>query len=144
MSTGPSKSARHAPSGEISVRTERRTQLLDVTAAVAKMVQDSGVHSGICYVYVPHTTAGVIINENADPDVAADLEAALARLAPKDAIYRHAEGNADSHIKTALVGTSATIFISGGQLELGRWQGIIFCEFDGPRTRRLRVKIVPD
>jgi secondary thiamine-phosphate synthase enzyme len=144
MSHGSSKSARHAPSGEITVRTERRTQLLDVTAAVAKMVQDSSVQSGICYVYVPHTTAGVIINENADPDVAADMEAALARLVPKDAGYSHAEGNSDSHIKTALVGTSATIFISGGQLELGRWQGIFFCEFDGPRTRRLRVKIVPD
>jgi secondary thiamine-phosphate synthase enzyme len=144
MSTSPSRSARHAPAGELTVRTQRRTQLLDVTAAVAKMVQDSGVQSGICYVYVPHTTAGVIINENADPDVASDMEAALARLVPKDAGYSHAEGNADSHIKTALVGTSATIFISGAQLDLGRWQGIFFCEFDGPRTRRLRVKIVPD
>ena len=143
MSAGSSK-ARPAPAGELTVRTERRTQLLDVTAAVAKMVQDSGVHSGICYLYVPHTTAGVIINENADPDVTADMEAALGRLVPKDAIYRHAEGNSDSHIKTALVGTSATIFISGGQLELGRWQGIFFCEFDGPRSRRLRVKIVSD
>ena len=144
MSTGPSKSARHSPAGELTVRTERRTQLLDVTDAVAKMVQDSGVQSGICYLYVPHTTAGVIINENADPDVAADMETALARLVPKDASYSHAEGNSDSHIKTALVGTSATLFISGGQLELGRWQGIFFCEFDGPRSRRLRVKIVPD
>ena len=142
--TSSNKPPRRAPSGEIAVRTERRTQLLDVTAAVAKMVQDSGVQSGICYLYVPHTTAGVIINENADPDVAADMEAALARLVPKDAGYDHAEGNSDSHIKTALVGTSATIFISGGQLELGRWQGVFFCEFDGPRTRRLRVKIVPD
>ena len=144
MSTGSSKSVRHSPAGELTVRTERRTQLLDVTPAVAKMVHDSGVHSGICYLYVPHTTAGVIINENADPNVAADMEAALARLVPKDGGYRHAEGNSDSHIKTALVGTSATIFISNGQLELGRWQGIFFCEFDGPRTRRLRVKIVPD
>ena len=143
MSAGSSK-ARPAPAGEITVRTERRTQLLDVTAAVAKMVQDSGVQSGICYLYVPHTTAGVIINENADPDVAADMETALARLVPKDASYSHAEGNSDSHIKTALVGTSATIFITGGQLELGRWQGVFFCEFDGPRSRRLRVKIVPD
>jgi secondary thiamine-phosphate synthase enzyme len=142
--TGSSKPTRLAAGGEISVRTERRTHLLDVTAGVAKMVQDSGVQSGICYVYVPHTTAGVLINESDDPAVAADIEAALARLAPKDGGYRHAEGNADSHIKTALVGISATIFISGGQLELGRWQGIFFCEFDGPRTRRLRVRIVPD
>jgi len=139
-----SSKARHAPAGELALRTERRTQLLDVTAAVAKMVQDSGVQSGVCYVYVPHTTAGVIINENADPDVAADMEAALARLVPKSGDYRHVEGNSDSHIKTALVGASATIFISGGQLELRRWQGVFFCEFDGPRTRRLRVKIVAD
>ena len=141
--TTPPKS-RHAPAGEIAVRTERRTQLLDVTAGIAKMVQDSGVQSGVCYVYVPHTTAGVIINENADPDVAADIESALARLVPKVATYQHAEGNADSHIKTALVGSSATIFITAGQLELGRWQGIFFCEFDGPRRRRVRVRIVPD
>ncbi len=144
MATGSSKSLRPAPAGEIAVRTERRTQLLDVTAAVANLVQDSGVQSGVCYVYVQHTTAGVIINENDDPDVAADIEAALARLVPQSADYRHAEGNADSHIKTVLLGTSATIFISAGQLELGRWQGIFFCEFDGPRSRRLRVKIVPD
>jgi secondary thiamine-phosphate synthase enzyme len=159
MLTGSSKS-RPAPAGELAVRSERRTQLLDVTAGVAKMVQHSGVQSGVCYVYVPHTTAGVIINENADPDVAADIEAALARLVPPGSPaqtgsaragankevndYRHAEGNSDSHIKTALVGSSATIFISNGQLELGRWQGIFFCEFDGPRSRRLRVKILPD
>jgi secondary thiamine-phosphate synthase enzyme len=144
MPTGSNKTTRHAPAGEISVRTERRVQLLDVTAGVAKMVQDSGVQSGVCYVYVPHTTAGVLINENNDPAVAADIEAALARLVPQNAGYRHAEGNADAHIKTALVGSSATIFVSGGRLELGRWQGIFFCEFDGPRTRLLRVKIVPD
>ena len=143
MLSGSSKT-RHAPAGELAVRTERRTQLLEVTAGVAKMVQDSGVQSGVCYVYVPHTTAGVIINENDDPEVAADIESALERLVPKGANYRHAEGNADSHIKTALVGSSAAIFISGGQLELGRWQGIFFCEFDGPRTRRLQVKILPD
>jgi secondary thiamine-phosphate synthase enzyme len=142
--TATSPKSRHAPAGELAVRTQRRTQLLDVTAGVAKMVQDSGVLSGVCYVYVPHTTAGVIINENADPDVAADIEAALARLVPQKADYSHSEGNSDAHIKTALVGTSATIFITGGQLELGRWQGIFFAEFDGPRTRRLRVKILPD
>jgi secondary thiamine-phosphate synthase enzyme len=140
--TAPQSS--YSRTGELSVRTERRTQLQDVTAAVAKLVQDAAVHSGICYLYVPHTTAGIMINENADPDVAADIEAALARLVPQTAGYRHAEGNSDSHIKTSLVGASATIFISDGKLELGRWQGIFFCEFDGPRTRRLRVKIVPD
>jgi secondary thiamine-phosphate synthase enzyme len=142
MTTSPKSP--HSRTGELSVRTERRTQLLDVTAAIAKLVQDAAVHSGICYLYVPHTTAGIIVNENADPDVAADIEAALARLVPKSGEYKHAEGNSDSHIKTSLVGTSVTIFISEGRLELGRWQGIFFCEFDGPRTRLLRVKIVPD
>jgi secondary thiamine-phosphate synthase enzyme len=159
MPTGSNKTTRHAPAGEISVRTERRVQLLDVTAGVAKLVQGAGVQSGVCYVYVPHTTAGVLINENDDPAVAADIEAARARLVPpgspahadsagvgaeKDGGYRHAEGNSDAHIKTALVGSSATIFISEGQLELGPWQGLFFCEFDGPRNRRLRVKILPD
>jgi len=139
----PPKSG-HARTGELAVRTERRTQLLDVTAGIAQMVRDSGVLSGICHVYVPHTTAGVIINENADPGVPADIESTLARLVPKEGNYRHAEGNSDAHIKTSLIGNSATIFISEGRLELGRWQGIFFCEFDGPRSRRLRVKILPD
>jgi len=133
-----------APAGELTVNTERRTQLLDVTPAIARLVKDSGVRSGLCCLYVPHTTAGVIINENDDPDVAADIESTLERLAPGNASYRHGEGNADAHIKAALLGNSATIFISDGKLELGRWQGIFFCEFDGPRQRRLRVKIVPD
>ena len=144
MTAGSAQAGGHACTGEISLRTERRAQLIDVTAGVAKMVRDSGVQSGICYVYVPHTTAGVLINENDDPAVAADVEAALARLVPQGTGYQHSEGNADAHIKTALIGTSATIFISGGRLELGRWQGIFFCEFDGPRTRTLRVKILPD
>jgi|ERR1700674_5273404 secondary thiamine-phosphate synthase enzyme len=144
MSSPIGKETRQAPAGELSVRTERRIQLLDVTAGVAKLVKSSGVTSGICYLYVPHTTAGVIINENADPDVAADIESAFERLAPRDADYRHEEGNAAAHVKTALVGTSAVIFIQGGELELGRWQGIFFCEFNGPRQRSLHVKIVSD
>jgi secondary thiamine-phosphate synthase enzyme len=129
---------------ELSIKTERRTQLLDVTERVAKLVKESGVRSGICYLYVSHTTAGVIINEHDDPDVARDIEMTFERLVPQDAGYRHAEGNSDAHIKTALAGTSETIFISDGKLELGRWQGILYCEFDGPRDRRLHVKIVPD
>ena len=130
--------------GGLSLSTERRTQLLDVTAGVAKLVKDAGVRSGVCHLYVPHTTAGITINENDDPDVGLDIGAALDRLVPRGTGYRHAEGNADSHIKAALVGNSATVFITSGELELGRWQGIFFCEFDGPRQRRLRVKIVPD
>jgi secondary thiamine-phosphate synthase enzyme len=129
---------------ELAIKTERRTQLLDVTAQVAGLVKEAGVRSGICHLCVSHTTASVIINEHDDPDVARDIEMAFDRLVPQDAGYRHGEGNSDSHIKTALAGTAATIFISGGKLELGRWQGIFFCEFDGPRERRLSVKIVSD
>jgi secondary thiamine-phosphate synthase enzyme len=144
MGSGAKQGGARAATGELSVQTERRTQLLDVTAGVSRLVRDSGVLTGMCHLFVPHTTAGVTINENADPDVASDMVTALERIAPQSAEYRHSEGNADSHVKAALVGSSATIFIHGGQLELGRWQGIFFCEFDGPRLRRLRVKIVPD
>lgn len=130
--------------GEIAVPTKSRTQLLDVTAGVTKLLRDSGVQSGVCHLYVPHTTAGITINESDDPNVAVDIGAALDRLIPQGANYRHAEGNADAHIKAALVGSSATVFIADGALRLGRWQGIFFCEFDGPRQRRLCVKIVLD
>jgi secondary thiamine-phosphate synthase enzyme len=140
----PGKKMTRASSAELAVKTERRTQLLEVTAAVAKMVRDSGVENGVCHLYVPHTTAGVLINENDDPNVVLDIQAALERLAPEGAGYRHAEGNADSHIKATLAGSSTTVFIAGRRLTLGRWQGIFFCEFDGPRERQLLVKIVPD
>jgi len=143
----PAPQAKKTPrsvTGELSLKTVRRTQLLDVTAGVVQMVRDSGVRSGVCHLYVPHTTAGIVINENDDPDVARDIEGALDRLLPKSAGYLHAEGNADSHIKAALAGSSATLFVCDGRLELGRWQGIFFCEFDGPRERQLRIKIVPD
>jgi secondary thiamine-phosphate synthase enzyme len=130
--------------GELSIRTEKRTQLFDVTAGVRKLLQDSGVTSGVCHLYVPHTTAAVTINENDDPDVALDIAAAMDRIVPKDAGYRHAEGNSDAHIKAALIGNSSTLFVVDGQLDLGRWQGIFFCEFDGPRGRQLRIRIVSD
>ena len=130
--------------GELSIHSERRTQLCDVTAAVGKLVRDCGVSSGVCHLYVPHTTAGVTINEHDDPNVALDIEAAMDRMVPQDFAYRHEEGNSDSHIKAALIGSSATIFIADGKLDLGRWQGIFFCEFDGPRQRQLRVRVVPD
>jgi secondary thiamine-phosphate synthase enzyme len=128
----------------LKVKTDRRTQLVDVTAQVQKAVAASGVESGICYLYVPHTTAAITINEGADPDVARDVEGALDQLIPKTAPYRHSEGNSDSHVKAVLVGASQSVFVEGGKLVLGRWQGIFFCEFDGPRERRLDVKIVPD
>lgn len=128
----------------LKVITDRRTQLVDVTTQVQKLVAASGVESGICYLYVPHTTAAITINEHADPDVARDVEGALDRLIPKTGPYRHSEGNSDSHVKAVLVGASQTIFVQGGKLVLGRWQGIFFCEFDGPRERRLEVKVVAD
>jgi secondary thiamine-phosphate synthase enzyme len=128
----------------LRVKTDRRTQFVDVTREVERVVKASGVASGVCCVYVPHTTAAVTINEHADPDVASDLEGALDRLVPHSGPYRHSEGNSDSHAKALLVGASQVIFVEGGQLALGRWQGIFFCEFDGPRERKMYVKVVGD
>jgi secondary thiamine-phosphate synthase enzyme len=128
----------------LNLKTTRRTELVDITAEVTRRVSASGVAGGACHLYVPHTTAGLVINEGADPDVARDIEAALDHMAPRDAGYKHSEGNADSHIKSALVGISKTLLIENGQLVLGRWQAIFFCEFDGPRHREVRLKIQPD
>ncbi len=122
---------------EIEVSTGSRDQLVDVTGAVADEVRKSGVENGICHVYVPHTTAGVTINENADPDVARDILAGLARLVPAQGDYRHDEGNSDAHIKASLVGFSAMVPVIDGRLALGTWQGVYLCEFDGPRRRRM-------
>src|ERR1700758_4045202 len=129
---------------KITVRTSRRTEPTSATAEVERLVRDSGIQSGLCHLYVPHTTAGVIVNEGYDPDVARDMEGAFDRLVPDSPLFKHAEGNSDSHIKTALVGSSETIFIEKGHLALGRWQVIFFAEFDGPPTRELQVKLVPD
>ncbi|MGC1106824.1 MAG: secondary thiamine-phosphate synthase enzyme YjbQ [Candidatus Acidiferrales bacterium] len=128
----------------IEVQTVQHTQMKKITTEVEKAVAESGCKSGVCYVYVPHTTAGVMVNEGDDPDVARDMEATLDRLVPASGNYRHAEGNADSHIKAAIAGSTVTVFIENGKLALGRWQAIFFCEFDGPRRREVRVKIVPD
>jgi len=128
----------------LSVKTDRRTQLVDVTAQVQKAVSASNVADGICYLYVPHTTAAMAINECADPDAARDVEGALDRLVPMAGPYRHSEGNSDSHVKSILVGASQTVFVQGGNLALGRWQGIFFCEFDGPRNRKLHLKVISD
>src|SRR5690348_18286685 len=126
----------------LTVKTDRRTQLLDVTSQVQKAVSAANISSGICYLYVPHTTAGLAINECADPDVARDIEGTLDRLIPKTGPYRHSEGNSDSHVKSALVGGSQSVFVEDGRLVLGRWQGIFMCELASPRERRLHVKIV--
>ncbi len=128
----------------LQVRTARRTEMQDVTDEIAAAVRDSGCADGVCHLYVPHTTAGVTINEGYDPAVAQDIAAAFDRLVPRVLNSAHAEGNSDSHIKTALVGSSATLWIVAGKLALGRWQRIFFAEFDGPRSRELRLKIVPD
>ena len=124
------------------VRTERRVQLLDVTRKVAQLVEQAEVVDGVCYVFVPHTTAGVTINEGADPDVARDIEAQLGRMVPKDADYRHSEGNSDSHIKTVLVGPTVTAPVRQGKLSLGTWQAVFLCEWDGPRTRTVEVRVI--
>ena len=128
----------------LRVKTRRRTQLMDVTAEVERAVEASQVRAGVCYVYVPHTTAGVAINEHADPDVATDLEGVFDRLVPHTGPYRHGEGNSDSHAKAVLAGASQVIFVQDGKLVLGRWQGIFLCEFDGPRERKILVKVVPE
>ena len=131
----------------VEVRTSRRAELLEVTGRVAEVVARSGVESGvsegILVAQSLHTTAGLTINENADPDVQHDLVAKLERLIPKEeAYYRHAEGNSDSHLKTSFFGPSLTVIVSGGQLVLGRWQGVYFCEWDGPRERQVAVQVV--
>jgi len=128
----------------LGIKTSRRTELRDITDEVKKAVRDSGVRHGVCHLYVPHTTAGIMINEHADPDVASDVEGIVDRLVPHSGPYRHAEGNTDSHMKAILTGTSQLVFIEGGELVLGTWQGIFLCEFDGPRQRTVFVKIVPD
>lgn len=128
----------------IDVRTSRRTELKNVTAEVEKAVRDSGCENGVCHLYIPHTTAGVLINEGYDPAVAHDIETTFDRMVPHSAAYTHAEGNSDSHIKTALVGSSETIWVEHGRLSLGQWQAIFFAEFDGPRSRELRIRVIPD
>ena len=126
---------------QVNVPTSARIQLLDITAFVAAEVEKSGVKSGICHVYMPHTTAGLTINENADPDVARDILTTLNRLVPARGDYRHIEGNSDAHIKASLMGFSAIVPVTDGHLALGTWQAIYFCEFDGPRHRHVVIGI---
>ena len=126
----------------LTLRTRSRSCFLDVTAEVQRVVSQSRVTEGLCVCFVPHTTAGVTINENADPSVQADIQNVLARLIPEDDGYGHREGNSDSHVKASLVGSSVTLTLRDGKLVLGTWQGIYFCEFDGPRSRRLNVTVI--
>ena len=127
---------------QIDVRTTRREEMIDITSLVRGAIKKSGIQSGVAWIYVPHTTAGVTIQENADPTVKSDLLAHIARLIPKDGGFQHAEGNADAHIKSSLVGASQAVFIENGKLLLGTWQGIYFCEFDGPRERKVQIKVL--
>jgi secondary thiamine-phosphate synthase enzyme len=127
---------------EIEIKTKARNELVDITQHVTKIVKEAGIAEGICVVVVPHTTAGVIVNENADPSVKGDIIAKLGALVPAGDRYQHREGNADAHIKAALVGTSESLLVQGGTLALGTWQGVFFCEFDGPRTRQVWVRVM--
>jgi secondary thiamine-phosphate synthase enzyme len=126
----------------LTVNTHSREELQDLTALIQEVVRDSGIKSGICCVYVPHTTAGVTINENADPSVKSDMLMALRTCIPDSLPYTHSEGNSPAHVKASLMGPSVQIIIEEGRLNLGTWQGIYFCEFDGPRTRRLHIKCI--
>jgi secondary thiamine-phosphate synthase enzyme len=129
------------PLEKFTVRTSSRNEMLEVTDRLQKVVFSNNINQGMLIAYVPHTTAAVTINENADPDVKSDLLAKLSALVPKsEAYYRHAEGNSDSHLKAAMLGHSVTVLVEGGRMVLGRWQGVYFCEFDGPREREMFVK----
>ncbi|MFQ5678145.1 MAG: secondary thiamine-phosphate synthase enzyme YjbQ [Gemmatimonadota bacterium] len=127
----------------LSVRTSTREELVEITSDVERAVAASGVREGICVLWSEHTTAGLTVNEGADPAVARDISAWLEASVPRGARYRHLEGNADSHIKTSLVGPGLTLIISEGRVRLGRWQGVFLCEFDGPRERRVTLRVVP-
>lgn len=127
---------------EITLKTTVRAEMIDITGRVQACVDESGVKDGVCYIYEPHTTAALTINENADSDVVADIITGLEKIVPFDDGYRHSEGNSAAHIKSSLIGNSKTVFIEGGKLKLGTWQGIFFCEFDGPRSRKAWIKII--
>ncbi|MBW2220656.1 MAG: YjbQ family protein [Deltaproteobacteria bacterium] len=124
----------------LTVKTQAQTQLVDITDRVQQAVASSGIGEGFCMLYVPHTTAAVTINESADPSVNTDIVTALNKIVPWDAGYQHLEGNSSAHVKSSLIGASEWIAIENGKLMLGTWQGIFFCEFDGPRTRKLNIR----
>ncbi|MGE4543366.1 MAG: secondary thiamine-phosphate synthase enzyme YjbQ [Pedobacter sp.] len=126
----------------LDVTTHKREDMIDITDLVRQAIRNAGIGRGMAYLHVPHTTSAITINENADPDVVHDLLLGLQRLAPRDAGYRHAEGNSDAHIKSSLLGVDQTLLIEDGKPVLGTWQGIYFCEFDGPRRRKLHIRIL--
>jgi len=128
---------------QFTLKTSSRTELIDITAIIKAIVKEDNMKSGLCHVFVPHTTAAVTINENADPDVPADILTSIAGLVPRNGRYRHGEGNSDAHVKASLFGSSETIIVEEERLVLGVWQSVFFCEFDGPRTRKVLVKLIP-
>jgi secondary thiamine-phosphate synthase enzyme len=128
----------------VQVKSSRRTDFIDITHSVREVTRKSGVSEGICLIFVPHTTAAVTINENADPSVTRDILIMLNKLIPSEDDYRHLEGNSPAHIKSSLLGCSETVLVESGKLVLGTWQGIFFCEFDGPRSRKVYVKVVKE
>lgn len=128
---------------QFTVRTGSRFEMIDITGEIRAILKKSGMREGVCHLFVPHTTAAVTINENADPDVPKDILAELDKIVPLHDAYRHMEGNSAAHIKASLFGASETLLVEGGSLVLGAWQSVFFCEFDGPRTRRVLVECVP-
>ena len=126
----------------LQINSPGRNAMMDITSLVSRKIQDSGIKNGLCLLHVPHTTAGIIVNEGADPAVMDDIIASLDRLVPRQAGYKHDEGNSAAHIKAILVGGRTFLMIEGGRLMLGTWEHIFFCEFDGPRTRKVHVKIM--
>ena len=126
------------------VKSSGRTQFIDITHSVEEAVQKSEVKEGVCFIFTPHTTAAVTINENADPSVTQDIQRMLNEIVPYEGSYQHLEGNSSAHIKSSLIGCSKTVFVESGKLVLGTWQGIFLCEFDGPRTRKVYVKVVKE
>ncbi len=127
----------------ITVKSNRKSEMIDITDKIKQAVAESGIRDGIVHLFSLHTTAGITINEACDPDVRTDMVSVLKKLVPLEDNYRHLEGNSAAHVKTTLVGTSQTLMVEKGALVLGTWQGIFFCEFDGPRTRRLRLDVFP-
>jgi len=128
----------------LQIETHSRVEFKDLTSAIESSIRDSGIEDGLCHVFTPHTTAAILINENDDRSLQKDFDDFLGRLAPRDGEYHHNDGNCDAHLKAAIIGCSKTLMVEKGKLVLGRWQGVFYCEFDGPRRREVRLKIVAD
>jgi len=126
----------------LELSTSKKTDLIDITGEISAAVSRARIENGLCYIHIPHSTAGITINENADPTVKSDIDSKLNRMVPRNEGYTHPEGNSDSHIKSSIIGTTLTLIVEKGSLILGTWQGIYFCEFDGPRDRMIYIKTI--